>query len=249
MNKQDLEIWFQRKCAELVGTDVYANINWALPLMRAVEISELPGHLVDEMPWNEDDIREAYDKLSYTQIELPAEGCELLGEGWEFSGGWNELYRSQERGFRDALEEVIEELEQRHASAVEKADEIEAELLDLQSKSENDEDWEAEQIAFDKATEEAEELEALVDEWRDVEYELDRADWEEQEVYECWLVSPWLAARLEEQGAAVVDGSYSGKFWLRTTTGQAISIDGVIRTIVKELLKDRGEWPSEEDTD
>src|SRR5690606_6851072 len=97
MNKQDLEIWFQRKCAELVGTNVYANTNWALPLMRSVEMGELPGHLVDEMPWSEDDIREAYDKLSYTQIELPSKGCELLGEGWEFSGGWNELYRSQER--------------------------------------------------------------------------------------------------------------------------------------------------------
>lgn len=57
----------------------------------------------------------------------------------------------------------------------------------------------------------------------------------EREIYEHWIVSDWLAARLEERGERI-DHDFTGlTVWGRTTTGQAISMDYVIRQIVREL--------------
>lgn len=53
------------------------------------------------------------------------------------------------------------------------------------------------------------------------------------EIYEHWIVSDWLAARLRDRGHTV--GEMSGlTIWGRPTTGQAISMDGVIRDIVRD---------------
>jgi len=57
----------------------------------------------------------------------------------------------------------------------------------------------------------------------------------EREVYEHWIVSRWLADKLEAHGEKV-DRDFAGMIvWARTTTGQAILLDGVIRDIVTEL--------------
>lgn len=62
----------------------------------------------------------------------------------------------------------------------------------------------------------------------------DGLDPHENEVFEHWAVSSWLADKLEAKGERV-DRDFAGLIvWARTTTGQAISIDHVIETIVRE---------------
>lgn len=57
------------------------------------------------------------------------------------------------------------------------------------------------------------------------------------EVHEHWAVSQWLAEKLIEAGEKV-DTDFAGlNVWARATTGQAISMDAVIRRIVQELHK------------
>lgn len=77
----------------------------------------------------------------------------------------------------------------------------------------------------------------LIDDWAWVcnEFNLDP---EAREVYEHWIVSDWLACELAGKGE--VTGEFAGlTLWGRCTTGQAISLDGVIRQIAAEL------WPEE----
>jgi len=67
------------------------------------------------------------------------------------------------------------------------------------------------------------------------------------EVYEHWIVSSWLAARLREAGETVVDDVAGLTIWGRCTTGQAISMDGVIQRIAVaaygEPETDSPVWP------
>ena len=51
------------------------------------------------------------------------------------------------------------------------------------------------------------------------------------EVYEWWIVSSWLAEKLEARGHVLFDD----EVWGREATGQAILLDGVIRDICREL--------------
>ncbi len=56
-----------------------------------------------------------------------------------------------------------------------------------------------------------------------------------REVFEHWIVSDWLADKLEAKGEKV-DRDFAGLIiWARTTTGQAISQDWVIEQIAKDL--------------
>ncbi|NNM74765.1 hypothetical protein [Enterovirga aerilata] len=58
----------------------------------------------------------------------------------------------------------------------------------------------------------------------------------EWEVFEHWAVSGWLARRLEQAGERVAyDFAGFPAVWARTTTGQAIAADGVIREIAREI--------------
>lgn len=72
------------------------------------------------------------------------------------------------------------------------------------------------------------------DDWEEL-CNANRIDPHEREVYEHWIVSRWLADKLEAHGEKV-DRDFAGMIvWARTTTGQAILLDGVIRGIVIEL--------------
>lgn len=63
---------------------------------------------------------------------------------------------------------------------------------------------------------------------------LDPYEWE---VYEHWAVSQWLAEKLIAQSERV-DTDFAGlNIWARTTTGQAISMDGCMRRIYQEMVK------------
>ncbi|UWF59823.1 hypothetical protein [Brucella sp. 2716] len=58
-----------------------------------------------------------------------------------------------------------------------------------------------------------------------------------REVYEHWIVSDWLADRLIEKGEKV-DKDFAGlTVWARTTTGQAVYCDHVIKQITEEVNK------------
>ena len=56
---------------------------------------------------------------------------------------------------------------------------------------------------------------------------------DEEEVFEWWLVSPYLARELKEQGEVIID-ALGCHWWGRTTSGQAIYMDGVIQKIAGE---------------
>ena len=59
---------------------------------------------------------------------------------------------------------------------------------------------------------------------------------EGRECYEFWLLSGWLGDKLEEKGERVVrDFLGLDTIWGRCTTGQMISMDGVIEEITREL--------------
>lgn len=55
---------------------------------------------------------------------------------------------------------------------------------------------------------------------------------EPQEIFEWWAVSPWLFEKLREEGEPVIDTF--PHLWGRTTSGQAIALDGVITRIQKK---------------
>lgn len=60
------------------------------------------------------------------------------------------------------------------------------------------------------------------------------------EVFEHWVVSNWLADKLEAYGQ-VIDRDFMGLvIWGRTTTGQMISMDYVIQQIAKDIVESQG---------
>jgi len=58
------------------------------------------------------------------------------------------------------------------------------------------------------------------------------------EALEHWIVSDWLADKLIEQGEMVTKDFLGLTIWGRTTSGQAIYIDGLIETIYDNLKRD-----------
>lgn len=58
------------------------------------------------------------------------------------------------------------------------------------------------------------------------------------DVFEHWIVTDWLADKLEAQGEKV-DRDFAGMIvWARTTTGQGIAMDSVLQHIAADLAKD-----------
>ena len=62
---------------------------------------------------------------------------------------------------------------------------------------------------------------------------------EPREIYEWWLVSPWLSKRLLMEDEPILDNDY-GVWWGRCTTGQAISQDYVIQKIYDDMMSYAG---------
>lgn len=59
------------------------------------------------------------------------------------------------------------------------------------------------------------------------------------EIYEFWAVDDRLGYLLQKQGEVVADDFLGMRVWGRSTTGQSISMDGVISRIVKEQCDDK----------
>ena len=55
------------------------------------------------------------------------------------------------------------------------------------------------------------------------------------EIYEHWIVTDWLANKLENRGHKVLRDFFGLTIWCRATTGQAISLDSVISEICEEM--------------
>lgn len=71
--------------------------------------------------------------------------------------------------------------------------------------------------------------------WREICEELANVDPYDREVFEHWAVTDHFAAKLEAKGEKV-DRDFAGlTVWARTTTGQAIAMDEVVREIVREI--------------
>lgn len=71
----------------------------------------------------------------------------------------------------------------------------------------------------------------LIEEARQ-DFEDNTIDNEQQEIFEYWKVSDYLAEKLTEKGACIIE---SESIWGRTTTGQAILLDYVISQICAEM--------------
>jgi len=64
--------------------------------------------------------------------------------------------------------------------------------------------------------------------------ESEDGEMELQEVFEWWLVTPWLARKLAALEEPVLDNGY-GYWWGRTCTGQAISLDGTMQQVARSI--------------
>lgn len=60
-------------------------------------------------------------------------------------------------------------------------------------------------------------------------------DPQQNEIYEHWIVSEWLANRLEDRGEVIERDFYGLTIWGRACTGQAILLDSVICSIYDEV--------------
>lgn len=66
------------------------------------------------------------------------------------------------------------------------------------------------------------------------EHYIDPETEEPVEIYEWWLVTPWLAEKLIAQGEVVFEFRHSW-FWGRQCTGQSIQLDGILQKIALSL--------------
>lgn len=57
---------------------------------------------------------------------------------------------------------------------------------------------------------------------------------ENSEIMEWWLVTPYMAELLKENGEVILS-DYDCYWWGRTTSGQALYMDGVIQEIAGQL--------------
>jgi len=62
----------------------------------------------------------------------------------------------------------------------------------------------------------------------------DEPETELQEIYEYWIVTPWLGEKLRDKGEPVLK-RWDGWIWGRTCTGQAILLDSVISSICYDM--------------
>ena len=63
-----------------------------------------------------------------------------------------------------------------------------------------------------------------------------------REVFEYWIVDAWMAEKLKQEGELIVEDFMDGAIgyiWCRTCTGQAISMDYVMRKLAKEYYLDK----------
>jgi hypothetical protein len=78
--------------------------------------------------------------------------------------------------------------------------------------------------------EQAKDLNIIDDDFKKEDYEAGQ-----QEIFEWYIISGWLAEKLKEQNEPILSYDDFNYFWGRTTTGQSIILDSVITNIRKTL--------------
>jgi hypothetical protein len=158
----------------------------------------------------------SYDDVS-NLYRLP----EYIGKHANFDGG-TEDQRDEE------IDRLVELQDTKEAEIKSRIDsEIEAiRNNDIIDDDEKDEQIEELESKFDDEVEEIkdeiqEDIDALVD-----------LESEQQEIYEWWLVSDFLARKLKEKGEPVIEDE---NIWGRCTCGQAILLDHVISEICSDM--------------
>lgn len=68
-----------------------------------------------------------------------------------------------------------------------------------------------------------------------------RVEPDRNDIYEYWIVSDWFASKLEQEGEVVARDFLGLTIWGRATTGQTISMDGVVLRIAQDLINEYGE--------
>ena len=147
---------------------------------------------------------------------------------------------------KDDLERRIAELEDEIDACEEDSDQkgiLEDQKSNLQSEYDEIESFEDYVKKLDKEEDLRHAIVALItnaDEYRKIgqEFNLDPCY---DEIYEHWLCDTYTKDVLKSYGETVFEFG-NLEVWGRTTTGQSISLDGVIRRIVKELDDDHWVW-------
>lgn len=221
MSKQDVlndEIKFQRACSNFVQREVIYCVSSLIYELREVaeRLDDYETYMT--LTGGKPDYEEAAryfvaEEADISQLE------EIAGQ----YGDWDEVKDSVGYGaYVSTCEENNDD-----------ADDFD-DWLDAQDKCHKKID------SFTKAV--RDEVWQLVDEQGgDYEWVCNEFDLEPEygEIYEHWIVTTYLARLLQQHGHIVED--YLGlTVWGRPTTGQAISMDGVIREIVRDL--DDSHW-------
>ena len=75
------------------------------------------------------------------------------------------------------------------------------------------------------------------------EFDYDRIEWpideetdEPREVFEWWIISPWLADKLKAQNECIIKAGFVN-IWGRTCTGQGVAMDSVIEDIYRAMME------------
>lgn len=156
-------------------------------------------------------------KKSWEDTEAPFNNDDIENQmqsaQFQWDEKWVDIYSTEE----------LEEWKADRESAIE--EDRESEIADIEDDPQDDDNEREEGVN--------EKYDQLLDDLNEVCDEAESQLGEYKEIYEYWVCSPWLIARLREKNEAVIPQE---QIWCRCTTGQSISIDGVIRNIVKEHI-------------
>lgn len=138
-----------------------------------------------------------------------------------------ELLRKEILSYDDIVNLYVDNSEEIE-EATEKIDNIKYSdaYSELDTKYMNDELTEKEEEDYNNLNKQIEELESKIE-------ELEQEQEDPQEIFEWWVVSDWLASKLEEYGEPILKSDYE-TWWGRTCTGQSIKLDYIIEKIVTD---------------
>ena len=228
------------ECAKIFDFDYDDAMHWFQVEDWEEPVSELIRRNADF-----DDLERIAD-----EVDSWADVCEEAGVSiseWERT---KEALEEEIAALDDAVSEAEDELHEALGTAEDAVSEIESKVASL-NKARDDAQAKFDEIdAFEdyvKKLDKEEDLREVI--WMKVtgdSYEEIGRDYglepDYYEVYEHWTIPEgWTASDLRDQGEVVFD--FGGlRIWGRRTTGQSISMDYVIRKIVKELDENHWIW-------
>lgn len=197
----------QRICRMLVDKEVYGNVNSMVEFILMQDSREAP------FTW--DDITNFYAYPEHQDGKFYFEG------GTESE---KEEYLEDLLDQMEAIDSEIQELDEQIDQINEDIDDIRGEFL-ANKRIDRIRD------SINQIKDMIEELETKRQELSDFYDEVDALESEPQEVFEWWMVSRWLARKLEVMGHPVI---VDDEIWGKCTLGQAIYIDSTIRQIAED---------------